>query len=652
MNRYGGSPGVVGRTVLMNEQPFTIVGVMPAGFHYPTPDIDLWTSFAPMLETNAPRGDNPWITSRGIHAYRVVGRLRPGVTRRAAEAELNEIEQRLATTYPDDRGTRIHTGQVSDDAVRNVREPLWIMLGAAGLLLFLACVNIAHLTLVRTSARSREIAVRRALGADRGRVVRQLLSESLLLGLVGGAVGVVVAGFATRLFTRLSPGDIPRLETVRIDGATLCFALIAALVTSLLFGLAPAVVAWRVDLQSPLREQGRTGNAGVGSGLRGMLTMIEVAFAFTLLIAGGLMVRSFAAVSSIDLGVRAEHALSFGISLPTVRYADKTAQTTAVDRMLRGVRAIPGVVTAGAATSLPPMRIQQISGFTIEGEPEPDAGRGPTAIYIPATAGFLDALSIPLDRGRLFDGTDDPRSVPVAIVTRGVVSRYFKDADPIGRVIRIEDVPRRIVGVVGDAVYQGPTVAAVPQVYVPFAQASFPGLWFVVKTNADDPTVYARIRDVVHTIDARLDPRDLRAMDAVIGDSVVRPRFQAWLLGSFGLLALALAATGIYGIVAYGVARRTAELGVRAALGATPGRILTLLLRDGLTPVLIGVGIGLVTASLAARTLAGLLYGVTPVDVATYVSVSGILIGVAAAAATIPARRAARVDPMIALRDG
>ena len=651
MNRYGGSPSVVGRTLLMNEQPFTIVGVMPAGFHYPTADIDLWTSFAPIRATDAPNRDNPWITSRGMHGYRVVGRLRAGVTRDAAEAELNQIERRLGETYPDDRGTRIYTQQVSDDAVRNVREPLWIMLGAAGLLLFLACVNIAHLTLVRTSARAREIAVRRALGAGRGRVARQRLSESLLLGVVGGAVGVGVAVFATRLFTRLSPADIPRLENVHVDGATLVFALIASLVTSLLFGLAPTFVAWHGDLQSPLREQGR-GGAAIGARLRDALTAIEVAFALMLLIGGGLMVRSFAAVSSIDLGIRAEHSLSFGITLPTVRYPDNTARAAAVDRILQRVRALPGVVVAGASTSLPPTHIQQISGFTIDGAAEPEPGRGPTAIYIPATPGFLSALSIPLDGGRLFDATDDAQAPPVAIVTRGGVERYFKNTDPIGRAITMEGVSRRIIGVVGDAVYQGPTAAVVPQVYVPFAQSAFPGVWFAVKTTSDDAAIYSAIRDAVRSVDQRLDARTLRTMDAVIGDSVVRPRFQAWLLGTFGLLALALAATGIYGIVAYGVARRTGELGVRAALGATPGRLLALVLRGGLAPVLIGIAIGLVAASLGARLIAGSLYGVTPVDVTTYATVSALLVGVAIVASVIPARRAARVDPMVALRNG
>jgi putative ABC transport system permease protein len=652
MGRYHGAADVIGRTVALNEQPFTIIGVMPPGFHYPTPDIDLWTSSAPIFESAPGDRDNPWITGRGVRAYRVVGRLRAGVSRGAAEAELNEIQQRLAATYPDDRGTHIYVQSVNDDAVRTVREPLWIMLGAASLLLFLACVNIAHLTLVRTAARSREIAVRRALGAERGRIARQLLSESLLLGLAGGAVGVIVAAFATRLFIRLSPADIPRLETVHIDVATLLFALGAALVTSLLFGLAPAVVTWRADLHSPLREQGRGGTNGVGARLRGVLTTVEVAFALMLLIGGGLMVRSFIAVSSIDLGVRPAQTLSFGIGLPIVRYTDNASRIAAVDRILAGVRALPGIADAGAATSLPPLRIQQISDFSIDGEPAPERGRQPSAIYIPATPGFTTSLGIPLERGRLFNADDDARGQPVAILTRGVVQRYFKNSDPIGRTIQIEGVARRVVGVVGDAIYQGATVAPVPQIYVPFAQGSFPGIWFAVKTAGEPSAMFSQIREVVHGVDPRLDPRELRTMDDVISDSVVRPRFQAWLLGTFGLLALALAATGIYGIVAYGVARRTGELGVRAALGATPGSIAALVLRGGLTPVLIGVGIGLVAASLGARMLAGLLYGVPPVDPMTYASVSATLIAVAAAASLIPARRASRVDPMIALRDG
>ncbi|HEY4304511.1 MAG TPA: ABC transporter permease [Gemmatimonadaceae bacterium] len=655
MNRYHGASDVVGRTVALSEQPFTIIGVMPAGFHYPTPDIDLWTSFAPIAEPGAPASaparDNPWITSRSVHAYRVVGRLRAGVTLAAAEAELNDIQRRLARMYPDDRGVRLHVEAVSADAVRDVRRPLWIMLGAASVLLVLACVNIAHLTLVRTAARAREIAVRRALGANRGRVARQLLSESLLLGLAGGAVGVVVAVFATGLFIRLSPSDVPRLETVHVDGATLLFALAASLVTTVLFGLTPTVLTWRADLQSPLREHGRGAGTGVGVRLRDALTAIEVAFALMLLIGGGLMVRSFVAVSSVDLGVRTAHTVSFSIGLPKVRYADNTSRVTAVDRMLSGVRALAGVVDAGAATSLPPIRIQQISGFSIDGDPAPEVGHQPEAIYIPATPGFITALSIPLDRGRRFDVSDDAKAQPVAIITRGVAQRYFKHHDPLGRLIQLEGATRRIVGVVGDAVYQGATTAAVPQIYVPFAQASFPGVWFAVKTNDDASATLAQIRDVIHSVDPRLDPRELRTMDDVVSDSVVRPRFQAWLLGAFGLLALALAASGIYGIVAYGVARRTAEIGVRVALGATPASIVGLVLREGLTAVLVGLAIGLIAASLGARALTGLLYGVAPVDAFTYAGVSGILVAVAAAASLIPARRAARVDPMTALRN-
>jgi putative ABC transport system permease protein len=651
MNRYGGAPDVLGRTVQLNERPFTIIGVMPPGFHYPTPDIDLWTSFAPMLEPRPDGRENPWITGHGLHGYRAVGRLRPGVTREAAERELNAIERELAVIYPDDRGTEIHLEQVRDDAMRNVARPLWLMLSAAGVLLLLACVNVAHLTLVRAVARRREIAVRRALGAERHRVVRQLLTENLLLGLLGGAVGLLVAQLATRLFVRLSPADIPRVETVHVDGATLLFALGASIATSVLFGLAPSLVAWRDDVQSPLREQGRTAAHGaVGPRLRGALTTIEVAFALVLLIAGGLMVRSFTSLLSADLGIRSQGVVSFGLALTAPRYPDDAARVATLDRVLDGVRALPGVVAAGASTSLPPVRIQQASAFSIDGEPPPEPGHFPSAIYIPATPGFTTALGIPLERGRVFDTGDGPASPPVAVITHSISERYFRNADPIGRTIRIDGVGRLIVGVVGDAVYKGVTAAPTPQVYLPFSQAAFPGIWVAVRTSGDPSSAIAGIRSVVREVDPRLNPRELRSMDDVIGDSVVRPRFQAWLLGAFGALALALAAAGIYGIVAYGVTLRTGEIGVRAALGASRRDVLTLVLRGGMTPVLVGIAIGLPAAALGARSLAGLLYGVAPVDTMTYAGVSSLLLVVALVASIIPARRAARIDPMIALR--
>ena len=648
--RYGGNRSIVGRTAIADEKPVTIVGVMPAGFHFPTPDVDLWMSLQPIANLPVP---NPWITSRGLRGWRVVARLRPRVTPAAAEAQMNAIMHRLGEAYPDqDGGNDIRLQSIRDQSVGSVERALWLLLGAAGLVLLLACANVAHLMLARTSTRAREVAVRRALGAHRGRVVRQLLTESILLGAIGGAAGLAVAAIAIRLLVRLSPGDIPRLETVGLDTPTLLFATVISLLTGMIFGLAPAIVAWRSGVQQALRAQGRGSVGGEGARLRAMLTSAEVAFALLLLVGAGLMIRSLTTLLARDLGVRSDGVTVFHIGLSGTRYPTPGDRAAAIDRVVMQLRAIPGVVAAGGSTSMPPARMQQGNGFFIDGDPAPKPGQEPTAIYVPATPHFLPALGVPLVRGRMFADGDDDTAPRVALINRELARRYFANRNPIGARLRVEDSlrVRTIVGVVGDVPYEGPGAPPRAAIYVPWPQSPSGGAWMAVKASVDPRAIAAPIRDALHRVDPLLNARDLQPLDEMIGDSMVRPRFQTWLLVTFGGLALVLAAVGIYGVVAYSVAQRTAEIGVRLALGAPPRTVIGLVLRRGITPVVLGLGVGLGAALALSKVMAGLLYDVSPTDAPTFVATTVLLGFVAGLAMYLPALRAARLDPITALR--
>jgi putative ABC transport system permease protein len=648
--RYGGASDVLGKPIVMNHQPYTIIGVMPAGFHFPSPDIDLWgTLYSIMSMPNATQ--NPWLTSRALHGYRVVARLAPGATARQAEVELGGIEQRLGAQFPEAAATLIHVQSVTDDAVRGVSRGLWTVFGAAGLILLLACVNAAHLLLERMAARTRELAVRRALGADRGRVLRQLATESVVLGLVGGVVGVAFAYAAMRALLGLAPADMPRLETVALDLPTLGFALGASLVAALLFGVAPALVRSERDVHATLRAQGKGAAGGVhGNRARAWLMMLEVAFAVVILVGAGLMLRSFAALTASPLGVQPDNVVVAQLTVTGTRYQSGDAKTQAVEQVLENIRAIPGVTVAGASTSMPPSRIQQGEGFSVVGEPAPQPGHEPSAIFIPATRGFIEALRVAVIRGRTFDTRDDAASAPVVVISRELARRYFTHSDPIGRQLLLSSVPCTIIGVVDDVVYEGVGSPIRPVVYVPFAQNPFAGVWIAMRTTAAPATLTAPLRDAFHRVDPELSTRAPVALETMVSESVVRPRFNAWILSSFGALALLLACVGVYGVIAYAVAQRRAEIGIRIALGAPSGSVVSTVLRSGMAPVLVGLVVGLVSAIAASRIVAGLLYGIAPTDALTYVIVTLVLLAAAVAAGFLPARRAARVDPLIAMR--
>ncbi|HTJ22183.1 MAG TPA: ABC transporter permease [Gemmatimonadaceae bacterium] len=650
--RFGGAPDIVGHTLRLNGQPYTIIGVMSRGFHFPSPDYDLWTSLYSITSSPRADGQNPWITSRSLRGYRVVARLAPGATMQQAERDMNALEQQLGKEYPQiDSGIDIHLQSVRDDTVGKVRRGLWTVFGAAGLILLLACVNVAHLLLSRLSARGRELAVRRALGAHRGRVVRQLITESLLLGVLGGAAGLIVALASLRALVRFSPGDIPRLDSVAIDGQTLGFAFALSLITGLLFGVLPAFMGWGRDLHESLRSQGKSAGAGVhGRRTRATLTVIEVAFAVVLLVGAGLMLRSFAELTSTDLGVQPGGVTVVQLTMVGPNYQRDELKTRALDAVLENLRRIPGVVTVGASTSMPPSHIQEAEGFQIVGQPAPQPGHEPIATYIPATQGYLEALRIPVIRGRAFEMRDNATSSPVMIISAELARRHFASVDPIGHEINVNGADHEIIGIVGDAVYEGVGAPLSPVMYVPYAQAPFPGVWIAIRGSQTADALATAVRDAIHRVDTGLPAHRPIALESMVAESVVRPRFHAWLLGTFGGIALMLASIGIYSVIAYGVAQRRPEIGIRLALGASTRSVIGMVLRGGMLPVIGGIAAGLIVAALSARVLAGLLYGIAPTDVRTYAGVAVLLGAAGLTAAYVPARRAARVDPLTAIR--
>jgi predicted permease len=649
--RFGGSASAIGERLIMNHQPYTIVGVMPRGFHFPTPDIDLWATLYSIISSPKENGSNPWLTSRSLRGYRVVARLAQNGSAQRAAVALNEIQHRLGQQYPDiDGGIDVHVESLGADAVRDVARGLWTIFGAAALILLLACLNVAHLLLERMSVRTRELAVRRALGAHRGRVLRQLATESVVLGLSGGAAGIALASVGMRVLLAFAPADIPRLENVAIDQPTLGFAVVASLLAAVLFGVAPAVFGWRGDVHATLRAQGKASDGAHGTRGRALLTMLEVAFAVVILVGAGLMLRSFRALTATDLGVNASGVVVAQLTVVGARYERNASKIAAVDQVLANVRAIPGVTSAGASTSMAPNRIQEIEGFSVIGEPAPAPGHEPTAIYIPTTPGFVEALGMPLVSGRAFDRRDGADGAPVMVISRELARRHFPQVDPIGHQLSISGETRTIVGVVGDAVYEGLGEPIIPVIYVPYAQAPFAGVWLAIRTSLAPRALATQLRDAYHRVDPDLSTRPPQALESLVAESVVRPRFHAWLLSTFGGLALLLASIGIYGVIAYGVAQRRAELGIRLALGASTQSVVSTVLRGGMIPVVFGLAIGLATAFAASRVLARLLYGIAPTDAVTFAGVAAILFLTGLCAAFIPAQRAARVDPLIAIR--
>ena len=651
-SRFGGDAGIVGKAIALDERPFTVVGVMRADFRMPflAQREQMWI---PLVED--PVFSKFMTRPPQEHWLPVLARLRPGVSLEAARAEMKTMSAGLARTFPVEKGWELGVEPLQKDIVGDVKQPLLLLLGAVGLVLLIACANIANLLLARATARQKEIAVRIALGAGAGRIARQLLTESVLLGLLGGAAGMALAWWGVSSLGSLLPAELPQPHAIRVDGEVLMFALALALATSLVFGLAPVLFARGADPQSHLRESARAGEGRSSQRARGLLAVAEVALAMILLAAAGLLLRSFARLTAVNPGFAAEHVVRADVSLPQFQYPRPQQWAAFADEAMRRIQARPGMEDAAIAAPLPLVSNFVTLPFTIEGNAPLAQGSADTAHYAAASPDYFRVMEISLERGRLFSADDTAATPAVALISQSMARRYFPHENPLGRRMMFGfppngNVMREIVGVVSDIRDVSLGKDPGPMMYVPFAQAPLWGGEVVVRSNVSAAAVAAAVREEVHGIDKDLPVTDIETLPEGMHASVAEPRFRTLLLGLFGGMALVLAAIGIYGVVSFSVSRRTREIGTRMALGASRASIWRLVIGESARLVVLGLAVGIPAALLLTRSLGALLFAVRPSDPLTFAVVALVLTVVALAAAYVPARRAMRVDPMVALR--
>jgi putative ABC transport system permease protein len=647
--RFGADPEIVGQTLTLNSSNFTIIGVAPKGFEHPRPnptaEPEMWRALP--LTLDAGERNNHW-----LHA---IARLKPGVTQAQAQAEMNVINGQLEQQYPDSNtGRGLRLGSLHEAMVGEMRPALSLLLGAVGFVLLIACANVANLLLARSSVRHREMAIRTALGASRLRIVRQLLTESLLLALLGGGFGLLIALWATDLFVGLSGGEIPRLSTISVDGRILGFTALVSLLTGVIFGLAPALDSSKPELNVSLKEGGRAATGLGRQRLRQLLIISEVALSLLLLVGAGLMMKSFWRLQHVELGFNPDNLLTMDISMPPSRYPDKDQAALFQERLLERLSALPGVTSAASTTVLPLSGANSCDGMTIEGRPTTPADM-PCVEVRDSSPDYFRTMGIPLLRGRQLTGRDNKDAPPVVIVNEAFARSFFPGQDPIGH--RINHSPadkpavwREIVGVVGDVRHFGLDAEARPEFYEPQLQAPSLGTSIVVRSNSDLTGLAAAVRREVLAMDKDLPVYHLKTMQELISDAVAQPRFRTLLLLIFAAVALLLSGLGLYGVMSYWVTQRTREIGVRMALGAQPGDVLRLVVGQGMALAGLGVCLGLAAAFALTRLIHSLLFAVSATDPLTFTAVPLVLCVVAFLASYIPARRATRIDPMIALR--
>ena len=642
---FAGASDVVGRTLQLNGEPYTVTGVAPAGFGVAN-KVDAWV---PMAFTPAESAND----NRGAHYVGVTARLKPGVTAAQADAELKLIAARLAQQYPDsNKGWTAFALPLLDYSVRDIRAVLWTLLGAVGCVLLIACANIANLLLARATARHREISIRAALGASRARLVRQLLTESVLLALAGGVAGVLVARWGLDALLALAPASLPRTNDIHLDGGVLAFSLVLSVTTGVLFGLAPAWLAARADVNEALKQGSRgTTEGGARGRLRSTLVVLEVAGALVLLASGGLLVRSFARLAHVDPGFVPENATLLRLSLPAKKYGQPAQQVAFAGALLDRLQALPGVQAAGLTHSMPLVGDYNLS-FVIQGRPVAPSDQ-PSASYYAVTPGYFPAMGIRLVRGRLFTARDDAKAPRVAIVNETFVRQHFPHEEVLGHRIYITNGPeswREIVGVVADVTQSGVDKVTPAQTYEPFAQQPYETLNVVIRTTGPAAPLLGALRPAVYAVDKDQPVRSIQPLEDIMAASLSRQRFAMLLLGIFSLVALLIAAVGIYGVMAYNVTQRTGEFGIRLALGAQPRDVLRLVFRHGARLVGFGLLLGLAASFATARAIESMLFHTNARDPLTLAAITLLLGAVAALACLIPARRATTVDPMIALR--
>jgi putative ABC transport system permease protein len=646
-SRYGGDPGIVGETIRLDGDPVTVVGVMDPDFRVLNQKPDLWI----------PLGIAPGNRSTMGRYMTAFGRLKPGVTHERAGAELDGIARRLEEAYPDfNTNVRIWMMPLREEVLGQIRPALLVLLGAVAMLLLIACTNVANLLLGRASARRQEIAVRLSLGATRGRLVLQLLTESLVLSLVGGAIGLMAAAVGTQALVRSLPATVqlPRLDTVSLDARVLAFALATTLLTGIVFGLAPAFAASRADLQGTLRDASR-GNTGGSPAkrLRNGLVVAEVGLALMLLIGAGLLLRSFQKLQAVDTGMQSEGVLTMRMSLSSEAYDSDEAVQGFMGRLIPALEGLPGVQAVGTIQFLPLSGAKSRTSAWRADRPKPPAGEELSGDVRAVGGDYFQAQGIRLLRGRTFDERDHAQSPAVFVINEQLAREQFPGEDPLGKRLTFswdDDIEGKIIGIVEDVHEMSLTDKPATAFYRPFSQFPDGNLNVLIRTTDDPLAVAGAARAQVRELDPNLPIASVRTMESVVSEAAARSRLSSHLLVGLAAIALLLAAIGLYGIISYGVTQRRGEIGVRVALGADHGDILRLIVKQGMILTAAGLAIGLAGALVLTRVLRSLLFGVTTTDPLTFGAVALIVAGVALLASWIPARRAARVDPMVALR--
>ena len=662
--RFGANPQLIGQTITLNNQPHTVIGIAPPEFQLAGVRAELWTpmAFAP--------GDR--FNTRGNHFLNVIARLKPEVTITQAQSDLDVVTRQLAEEHEMNAGLGARIVPMHEDAVGSYRPALLVLLGAVGFVLLIACANVANLLLARAAVRQKEFALRTTLGASRLRTVRQLLTESLLLSVLGGGLGLLLAMWGVDLLVALSPAELPRIAEIGVDARVLAFTLTLSVLTGIVFGLAPALQASHLDLNEALKEGGRsvTGSRRTRR-LRSALVVTEIALSLVLLVGAGLLINSFWRLMQVSPGFKPDNLLTMQIALPESKYpVTEPHQAQAFYRqLLERVETLPGVKSVGATSSLPLAAGGWGKLLSIEGRPAPTSMETvPLVQYRQVTANYFGTLGVSPVKGRLFTEQDNPNSPPVALINEEMARRFFPDEDPIGKRIWMGppenllpdgalpegSFPRlTIAGVVHDVKHQGLNQQVGPEVYIPYSQGAGEtqrSMFLAVRTTVEPLSLAAAVRSQVTAIDKDQPVADIQTMEQRLAASLAEPRFNMLLLGIFAAVALALAAVGLYGVMAYGVTQRTHEIGIRMALGAQRNNVLKLIVRQGMVMALIGVVLGLAASLVLTRVMTSLLFGVSATDPLVFTAIALLLAAVAFIASYIPARRAIKVDPMIALR--
>jgi putative ABC transport system permease protein len=651
VDRFGSDPSIVGRTIHLNDEPYTVVGVMPRGFQFPDTDDQLWV----------PLGLSPdQLANHGSHFLRVIGRLKPDATIARAQADLETVAARLTKQYPDSNtSVGVTVLSLPEQTVGDVRRPLLVLLGIVGFVLLMVCANIGNLLLARASVRGREFAVRAALGASRTRLLRQMLAESVLLAAAGGALGLALAWWGVAALRWLAPANLPRLDDIAVNGSVAAFNFVVALAAGVVCGILPALHSQVRDLHGALKDEARASSAGVRLRARNLLVVTETALGVVVLVGAGLLLRSFVHLSQVPLGFKPDGVLTFRVVLPTARYRTEPQRTAFYGQLMERLQALPGVKSVAGITAVPLGATGRTTGVSIEGQPPPAPGQVRMVDFRTVSPGYFNAMSIPLLEGRDVAWSDTNTTTLSIVISETMARTFWPNQQAIGQRIKPgrPDNPQipwlTVIGIAADVRQVDLVRTPRPAMYVPASQDQGTGDTlrdWIVRTGGDPAALTASIRSAVWALDSTLPITRVQTLDQVKSAATASQQFNLLLVGLFGVLALVLAAVGLYGVTAYSVSQRTRELGIRVALGARRGALLRLVLAQGARLTLIGLAIGTTAALALTQVMSTLLFGVGARDPLTFVGVALLLLAVSLAASFVPAQRATRVDPVVALR--